>query len=152
MYVAFLFTFSFTAAPCTNGEIRLQGGTHKYEGRVEICHNNIWGTACDDSWSTSDASVVCRQLGFSPIGMQLHVLAGLVRFETAWLIKAIIHSTLWVTSEAYDTTQTQDFCMISKDGTREGGVVTQMVTCTWLLLVISTMCMGQLFSVLYKWA
>ena len=53
--------------------------------------------------------------------------------------KANIRSTLWVTSEAYDTTQTQDFCMRSKDGTREGSVVTQMVTCTWLLLVISTM-------------
>ena len=76
---------SFTAAPCTNGEIRLQGGTHKYEGRVEICNNNTWGTACDDSWSTSDASVVCRQLGYSPIGMQLHVHAGLVRFEIGLL-------------------------------------------------------------------
>ena len=76
---------SFTAAPCTNGEIRLQGGTHKYEGRVEICNNNTWGTACDDSWSTSDARVVCRQLGYSPIGMQLHVHAGLVRFEIGLL-------------------------------------------------------------------
>ena len=76
---------SFTAAPCTNGDIRLQGGTHKYEGRVEICNNNTWGTACDDSWSTSDARVVCRQLGFSPIGMQLHVHAGLVRFEIGLL-------------------------------------------------------------------
>ena len=76
---------SFTTAPCTNGDIRLQGGTHKYEGRVEICNNNTWGTACDDSWSTSDARVVCRQLGFSPIGMQLHVHAGLVRFEIGLL-------------------------------------------------------------------
>ena len=59
---------SFTAAPCTNGDIRLQGGIHRYEGRVEICNNNTWSTVCDDSWSTSDARVVCRQLGFSSIG------------------------------------------------------------------------------------
>ena len=58
----------FTVASCTNGDIRLRGGTNRYEGRVEICNNNAWGTVCDDSWSTFDARVACRQLGFSSIG------------------------------------------------------------------------------------
>ena len=50
---------------CTDGAIRLIGGSVPTEGRVEVCQNDAWGTVCDDSWSDVDASVACRQLGYS---------------------------------------------------------------------------------------
>ena len=53
---------------CNNGDVRLVGGINELEGRVEICYNKIWGSVCHNSWSTYDANVVCKQLGYQPTG------------------------------------------------------------------------------------
>ena len=64
-----------SASTCNDGDIRLRGG-NATRGRVEICYNNVWGTVCNNrGWSTANAVVTCRQLGFPAAGMILYVLA-----------------------------------------------------------------------------
>ena len=63
---------SFLLVECIQHSVRLVGLTPK-EGRLEICSNHTWGTVCDNHFDERDASVVCRELGYSPIGNDVHI-------------------------------------------------------------------------------
>lgn len=49
---------------CDTGAIRLAGGSTPREGRLELCFGGLWSTISDDLFSTFDALVVCRMLGY----------------------------------------------------------------------------------------
>ena len=54
---------------CTEGDVRLVGGAHNFQGTVQICLDNVWCLVAQQGWDDNDARVVCRQLkGYNPNG------------------------------------------------------------------------------------
>ena len=63
---------------CEDGSIQLKidegseyhsGSSNQLSrGRVELCMDARFGVVCSKTWDNHDASVACRQLGFSPYG------------------------------------------------------------------------------------
>lgn len=58
-----------TSTSCQDGAVRLVNGMTTESGRLEVCKNNIWGSVCGSGFDTTDAYVVCRELGLGISGI-----------------------------------------------------------------------------------
>nr|XP_054772853.1 mucin-2-like [Lytechinus pictus] len=76
------------------GDVRLVDGSSSLEGRIEVYYNGVWGTICDIGWDSTDANVICKQLGF-----QISLGTNIPRFgqgpftQTVWLMNVQCESS-----------------------------------------------------------
>ena len=54
--------------------IRLQGGNYSNAGRVEVYCNGQWGTICDDGFGSTEAKLICKQLGYTDFVHYNHLI------------------------------------------------------------------------------
>ena len=68
LYTTIMHYCCIDVGTCKEGSIRLASGVIDQEGRVEVCVNGVWGALCDDGWDSTDAHVICKQLGYAELG------------------------------------------------------------------------------------
>ena len=56
------------APPCTDGKVQLVGGFSQFNGRVERCVREEWGTVCAEGFTDADAATACELAGLSGKG------------------------------------------------------------------------------------
>ena len=59
---------TLNTAYCKSGDIQLVSASPNRAGSVRVCVNGTWGKVCGGELNPNFASVVCRQLGYSPYG------------------------------------------------------------------------------------
>ena len=59
--------YTFTTSPYSHEPsfylyiVKLVDGAHSCEGRVEVYHDGLWGTVCDDYWTNREALVSLKK-------------------------------------------------------------------------------------------
>ena len=68
MSVIHVHTYLFTETIPDSFPVKLVDGGFPSEGQVRLFVQDVWVVVCGDGWSTANAMVVCRQLGYSSQG------------------------------------------------------------------------------------
>ncbi len=68
----YVFVLNYAGPSCANDTIRLVDDGAHTTGQVQLCYNQSWTSLSDASgypMTRQVATVICRQLGFSDIGI-----------------------------------------------------------------------------------
>ena len=68
-----------------DGAVALFGGGSPREGRMEVYHNGIWGSVCDDGFTDAAAKVVCYSLGFGRVDHEANISLYSIGRRQIWL-------------------------------------------------------------------
>ena len=70
----YVLTLLYLATNCTTGNVRLTHGLSETEGIVQMCANGRIGLVCGANWTTNEARVLCRSIGYSYTGKPTNIL------------------------------------------------------------------------------
>ncbi|XP_023817570.1 scavenger receptor cysteine-rich type 1 protein M130-like [Oryzias latipes] len=67
---------SHTVEITCSDSVRLENGSSRCSGRLEVKSNNSWSSVCEDDFDLLDAEVVCRELGCGALSVLQGALYG----------------------------------------------------------------------------
>lgn len=118
-------------------EVRLADGSGHCDGRVEVKHQEQWGTVCDYKWDKKDAAVVCKQLRCGSAISATRNEGFVLGSGPIWMAEVQCKGTESALSDCTHNEQLAQYCAHSEDAG---------VTCTGEGLAIPDLC-GQIWGI-----
>ena len=118
-------------------EVRLADGSGRCDGRVEVKHQNQWGTVCRVSWDEKDAAVVCKQLGCGSVISAVQNEGFVLGSGRIWMDDVGCQGTESALSDCTHSLFGERYCTHSQDAG---------VTCTGEVLATPDLC-GQTWGI-----
>ena len=118
-------------------EVRLADGSGRCDGRVEVKHQDQWGTVCRTGWDEKDAAVVCKQLGCGSVISAVRSKRFVLGSGRIWMALVNCRGTESALSDGTHSLLGERYCTHSQDAG---------VTCTGEVLATLNLC-GQIWGI-----